>query len=79
MKERAAECLPASLYRRTSETDAMLFVATFKQPFSPMATALAQYFFSNLSALGFLIGSASATILISEDWDYEKKYILIVL
>lgn len=79
MKETAAECFPASLYRRRSEAEAMLFVATFKQPFSPMATALAQYFFSNLSPLGFLIGSASATILSSEDWDCEKKYTLIVL
>lgn len=81
LKERVTECLPASLYRAMSLMEAAFSVATLKQPFSPMATALAQYFFANCAALGFIMGLASATywLLISEDSDYEKKDMLIIL
>lgn len=55
--------------------EAAFSVVTLKQPFNPMATALAQYFFTNSVDLGFIRALASATswLLISDDSGYEKK------
>lgn len=56
-------------------------VETLRQPLNPMATALAQYFFTNSFEMGFTMGLASAAswLEISDDFDYEKKYTLIIL